>query len=131
MKKFLKVLSAVLVLSIGLTTVACGTKADADDVVEEDTVTSDPISEDILAGTWKGVDGEPSTLTLTKTGGYDDNAGDGLYIRGSYTVDAISNTMTVNESDYGMTIKYNVTLEGKVLTLQMDGGLPRKFCKID
>ena len=131
MKKFLKVIPAVLVLSIGLTTVACGAKVDTDPAAgEEQTVTSDPISEDILAGTWKGVDGELSTLTLGKNGSYVDDAGE-LYMSGSYTLDTVSYTMTVNESEYGMTFVYNVTLEGKVLTLQVDGGLPRKFCKIN
>ena len=130
MKKFIKVISAALLLSIGLSTFACGPKAEEPEEVEE-AVASDPISEDILAGTWKGFDGEISTLTLGKNGSYNDDAGDGMYIKGSYTLDTVSNTMTVNESEYGMTFVYNVTLDGKILTLQIDGGLPRKFCKID
>ena len=71
-----------------------------------------------------------STLTFAGNGSFSDDAGD-ISMSGTYTVDEISNIITVNESEYGMTFKYDCTLEGKVLTIQVSGGKPRKFCKID
>lgn len=82
-----------------------------------------------LYGTWKGTDGEISTLTLDKSGKYLDDAGDGLYIAGTFIVNEAAMTMTVDETDFGMVIVYHITYTGDTLTLQMDGGLPRKFVK--
>ncbi len=130
MKKFLRVLSVVLFLALGLSAFACSPKEEEEETEAVSEVESDPISMDILAGTYKGVNGEISTLTLGKNGSYVDDAGE-LYMSGTYTVDSVSYTMTVNESEYGMTFVYHVTLNGKVLTLQLDGGNERQFCKVE
>ena len=68
-------------------------------------------------------------VSFSKDGNYKDDAGDNLYIIGTYTVDEDAQTITVNESEYGMVFVYNFTIDGNKLTLQMDGGLPRSFTK--
>ena len=90
MRKLVKVFLPALLLAVGMTTFACGTKAEEEEVSIENAT---PINEDDL-------------------------------------IDTVSNTVTVNESEYGMSFTYDCTLEGNVLTLQVDGGNPRKFCKI-
>lgn len=128
MKKLIKVFLPVLLLAVGMTTAfACGTKAEEEEASVENTTS---INADDLLGTWKGVEGEISTLTFANNGTFSDDAGD-IYMSGTYSVDTVSNTITVNESEYGMTFVYNCTLEGNVLTIQVDGGKPRKFCKIN
>ena len=122
-----KVFLPVMFLLFGMTAFACGPK---EEEAEEVTENVTPINADDLVGTWKGVNGEISTLTLGKNGTYLDDAGD-LSISGTYTVDTVSNTMTVNESEYGMVFTYSCTLDGNVLTLQLDGGKARTFCKIN
>ena len=127
MRKLVKVFLPVLLLAFGMTIFACGPKAEEEEVSVENTT---PINADDLIGTWKGIEGEISTLTFAGNGSFSDDAGD-ISMSGTYTVDEISNIITVNESEYGMTFKYDCTLEGKVLTIQVSGGKPRKFCKID
>ena len=126
MRKLVKVFLPALLLAVGMTTFACGTKAEEEEVSIENAT---PINEDDLIGTWKGVEGEISTLTFSKSGSFKDDAGD-ISMSGTYFVDTVSNTVTVNESEYGMSFTYDCTLEGNVLTLQVNGGNPRKFCKI-
>ncbi|MCR5476561.1 MAG: hypothetical protein K6E92_02920 [Lachnospiraceae bacterium] len=52
-----------------------------------------------------------------------------MYIIGTYTVNEVERTMTVNESEYGMVFVYDVSLTDNTLTLQLSGGKPRKFLK--
>ncbi len=123
MKKTVRILSIVLVLVAALSLAACGKK----EVVVEQTVGGGS-SEDLL-GTWKGIGDEISTVSFTKSGVYRDDAGDGLYVNGTYTVDESACTITVNESDYGMVFVYDYTVADDKLTLQLSGGKARNFVR--
>lgn len=110
----------LLIMVIGIA--ACGNKeSDQESAVVH-------ASNDELVGKWKGTGNEISTLTLGSNGSYKDIAGE-LSVIGTYTVDEISGTLTVNEKDYGLVFTYSYELDGDSLTLQMDGGLPRTFAR--
>lgn len=125
MKKAVRIVAITLMLALALSFAACGKKAESE---PEPVVTNKATIQD-LYGTWKGIGGEISTVSFSKDGNYKDDAGDNLYIIGTYTVDEDAQTITVNESEYGMVFVYNFTIDGNKLTLQMDGGLPRSFTK--
>lgn len=125
MKKAERIVAITLMLVLALSFAACGKKAEPE---LEPVVTNKATIQD-LYGTWKGIGGEISTVSFSKDGNYKDDAGDNLYIIGTYTVDEDAQTITVNESEYGMVFVYNYTIDGNKLTLQMDGGLPRSFTK--
>lgn len=125
MKKAVRIVAITLILVLALSFAACGKKAEPE---PEPVVTNKATIQD-LYGTWKGIGGEISTVSFSKDGNYKDDAGDNLYIIGTYTVDEDAQTITVNESEYGMVFVYNYTIDGNKLTLQMDGGLPRSFTK--
>ena len=123
----MKKIKTVLSISFILLTVflcACSKQDSGSDQANVNT----QITIDDLAGKWKGTGNEISTLTLGKDGSYKDVA-EGVSIVGTYTIDAASGTMTVNESEYGMVFSYSYELSGNDLTLQMNGGLPRTFTK--
>ncbi|MBR4579880.1 MAG: hypothetical protein IKO32_01455 [Lachnospiraceae bacterium] len=124
MKKTVRVISVALILMMVLSAVACGKKAEP---VQTEEFTGG--SAQSLLGTWKGTAGEISTLSFTKDGKYMDNAGDGLYINGTYSVNESANTITVNEEEYGMVFVYNYSVSDNSLTLQLDGGKARKFTR--
>ena len=126
MNKFVKVLFASLLLPVALSVLACG-KTEVPE--EESTGTVQIIKAEDLVGTWKGTGDEISTVTFGANGSYLDDAGDGLYIKGTYRLDIIDDTITVYESEYGMTFTYDVTLSGDELTLQLSGGKPRTFIR--
>lgn len=119
-----KKLITVVMLMFVLCLAACGDRDDSSD--QQDSAVQ--VSAADLAGTWKGTDGEISTLTLGSNGSYMDDAGD-AYISGTYTVNASEGTITVNEDEYGLVFVYSYELAGDTLTLQMSGGLPRKFIR--
>ena len=126
MKKTVRIVSVVLLFMLMVTAFACGKKEEPAPVSE--TAAGGGSVED-LYGTWKGVGEEISTVSFTNSGLYRDDAGDGLYIAGTYTVDVNAQTITVNESDYGMVFVYHYSVKGETLTLQMDGGKQRIFVK--
>ena len=103
---------------------ACGDSTDT----ETQTESTDQTSAADLVGVWKGTAGEVSTLTLGSNGSYMDDAGD-VYIKGTYTVNTSDRTITVNESEYGLVFVYSYELADDTLTIQANGGLPRKFIK--
>ena len=119
-KKFITLILLMFVLCLA----ACGdtTDTDAQSDSAEQTSAAD------LVGTWKGTAGEISTLTLGSNGSYMDDAGD-VYVKGTYTVNTSEKTITVNESEYGLVFVYSYELADNTLTIQMNGGLPRKFIK--
>ncbi len=119
-KKFITVVFLMFVLCLA----ACGKSSDAGTQTESASQTS---AAD-LVGTWKGTDGEISTLTLGSSGSYRDDAGD-VYVSGTYSVNTAEKTITVNESEYGLVFVYSYELVDNTLTIQMNGGLPRKFIK--
>lgn len=119
-------MAALLSLFV-LTAFACGSKESQAQTSEQSA--GEAASAEDLYGTWKGINGEISTLSLAKNGSYMDNAGDGLYISGTYTVDEAAQTLTVNESEYGMVFVYHYSLSNNQLTLQLDGGKARNFAK--
>ena len=122
MKKNTKLSLIVLVLISVMGITACGKKeSEPEPVVVH-------ASSDELVGKWKGTGNEISTLTLGSNGSYKDIAGE-LSVIGTYTVDEISGTLTVNEKDYGLVFTYSYELDGDDLTLQLDGGLPRTFAR--
>ena len=125
MKKAERIVAITLMLVLALSFAACGKKAEP----EPEPVVMNKATIQDLYGTWKGIGGEISTVSFSKDGNYKDDAGDNLYIIGTYTVDEDAQTITVNESEYGMVFVYNYTIDGNKLTLQMDGGLPRSFTK--
>jgi len=127
MKKLTKTLITVMLASTALSLTACG-GSDKEETSTTAAETKRAISSDELWGTWKGTDGEPSTLTLGMGGSYNDNA-DFAHIIGTYVFDEVINTLTVYESEYGMTFTYSVDLNDGVLTIQTGGGKPRKFVK--
>jgi hypothetical protein len=127
MKKAVRVISVAMLMVLVLTAFACGKKEEAAPASE--VVTAGGGSVEDLYGTWKGVGEEISTVSFTNSGLYRDDAGDGLYIAGTYTVDVASQTITVNESDYGMVFVYSYSVKGNTLTLQVDGGKQRIFVK--
>ena len=122
MKKSAKILTTVLLLSIVFNITACGKNEPEQIPVETHASSAE------LVGKWKGTGKEISTLTLGADGSYKDIA-DIASIIGTYTVDEIAGTLTVNESEYGMVFTYSYDLSGNDLTLQLDGGLPRTFTK--
>lgn len=107
-----------------LSAVACSKKAET---VQTEGFTGG--SAQTLLGSWKGVEGEISTVSFTNDGKYMDNAGDGLYINGTYSVNEGAKTITVNEEEYGMVFVYNYSVSENSLTLQLDGGKARKFTR--
>ena len=125
MKKAVRIVAITLMLALALSFAACGKKAEPE---PEPVVTNKATIQD-LYGTWKGIGGEISTVSFSKDGNYKDDAGDNLYIIGTYTVDEDAQTITVNESEYGMVFTYSYELSGDNLTLQLKGGLPRTFIK--
>ena len=124
MKKTARVFSVALILLLVLGLAACNKKAAA-----EEEANTNPVTLNDLYGSWKGINGEISTVSFSKDGDYMDNAGDGLYVSGTYSFNEADQTVTVYEKEYGMVFVYSVTLSGNQLTLQMDGGLPRTFAK--
>ncbi len=125
MKKAVRIISVALLLMMVVTAFGCGKKEESAPASE----TSGGGSVEELYGTWKGVGEEISTVSFTNTGIYRDDAGDGLYINGTYTVDVNAQTITVNESEYGMVFVYAYSVKGNTLTLQLDGGKLRVFTK--
>ena len=122
MKRIIKTGMIVFLLIMVIGIAACGNKeSDQESAVVH-------ASSDELVGKWKGTGNEISTLTLGSNGSYKDIAGE-LSVIGTYTVDEISGTLTVNEKDYGLVFPYRYELDGDNLTLQMDGGLPRTFAR--
>lgn len=125
MKKTVKIISLTMILVLVLSAFACGKK---EEPALESTTTGTATAEDLL-GTWTGTAGEISTVSFSKSGSYMDNAGDGLYISGTYTVNEADQTVTVNEDEYGMVFVYHYTVDGNKMTLQIDGGKVRNFIK--
>ena len=125
MKKSVKIFLTMLLLVVTFCLAACDKEESTEN---EQATTKVHASASELVGKWKGTEGEVSTLTLGATGSYKDDAGD-LYMIGTYTVDSAAGPLTANESEYGMVITYSYDLTGNTLTLQMNGGLPRKFIK--
>ena len=125
MKKTVKIISITMILVLVLSAFACGKK---EEPAQESTTTGTATAEDLL-GTWTGTAGEISTVSFSKSGSYMDNAGDGLYISGTYTVNEADQTVTVNEDEYGMVFVYHYTVDGNKMTLQIDGGKVRNFIK--
>lgn len=119
-KKFITLILLMFVLCL----TACGDSTDTDTQAD----TAEQASAADLVGTWKGTAGEISTLTLGSNGSYMDDAGD-VYVNGTYTVNTSEKTITVNESEYGLVFVYSYELADNTLTIQMNGGLPRKFIK--
>ncbi|MCR5740096.1 MAG: hypothetical protein K6G43_09805 [Lachnospiraceae bacterium] len=119
-----KKLIAVVLLMFALCLTACG---DSTDTTAQADSTEQTSAAD-LAGTWKGTAGEISILTLGSNGSYMDDAGD-VYIKGTYTVNTSDRTITVNESEYGLVFVYSYELADDTLTIQTNGGLPRKFIR--
>lgn len=117
-------LLTVFLLMFVLCLTACGDSTDT----ETQTESTDQTSAADLVGVWKGTAGEVSTLTLGSNGSYMDDAGD-VYIKGTYTVNTSDRTITVNESEYGLVFVYSYELADDTLTIQANGGLPRKFIK--
>lgn len=115
-----------MLMLVVLSALACGKKEDTAPASESAVAAS---SVEDLWGTWKGIDGEISTVSFAKSGAYRDDAGDGLYVAGTYKVDEAAQTIIVNESEYGMVFEYHFTIDGNVLTMQLDGGKARKFVK--
>lgn len=132
MKKTTKILSITLLLVLAVSLTACvkpdGPNTNSGSGSTEQAAASDPIKAADLIGTWKGTDGEPSTMTFYKDANYLDDAGMAK-IEGTYSVDEALQTITVYEKDYGMTFTYHMKMEGEKLVIQLDGGLPRKFVK--
>jgi uncharacterized lipoprotein YehR (DUF1307 family) len=124
MKKYTKLVFALLACLLIFSIAACGKKADD----SATSVSSDPILASDLIGSWKGTGEELSTVTFREDGTYRDDAGD-IYISGTYEFDALSRTVTVHENEYGMTFTYYVTLSGNNLTMQISGGKVRTFSK--
>ena len=122
MKKLIKLNLIVLLLIAVIGITACGKKESEQEPVVVHA------SSDELVGKWKGTGDEISTLTLGSNGSYKDIAGE-LSVIGTYTVDEIAGTLTVNEKDYGLVFTYSYELDGDNLTLQLDGGLPRTFAR--
>ena len=123
MKKAIKLVSTALLLTMLLCVTACG----KDETEETAPVTHASAEE--LVGRWKGTGKEISTLTLGAKGSYSDVAEGVASITGTYTVDSIAGTLTVNEKEYGMVFTYSYDLSGDNLTLQLEGGNPRTFVK--
>lgn len=119
-KKFITLILLMFVLCLTV----CGDSTDTDTQAD----TAEQTSAADLVGTWKGTAGEISTLTLGSNGSYMDDAGD-VYVNGTYTVNTSEKTITVNESEYGLVFVYSYELADNTLTIQMNGGLPRKFIK--
>ena len=126
MKKTAKIITTTLLLLFVASALACGKKTASEPAAA---VATTPAKAEDLYGTWKGTGHEISTVSFAKTGAYRDDAGDGLYVSGTYTVDEASQTITVNEEEYGMTFVYDFTVDGNKLTLQMNGGNLRTFVK--
>lgn len=123
MKKFVKIMSLVLMLFVVISISACAEPADT----AAKTGGSSFNAAD-LVGKWKGTGDEISTLTFGKDGKYKDDAGIAV-VEGTYTVDEEAGTLTVNEKEYGLVFVYSVELSGKNLTIQTDYGVPRTFTK--
>ena len=119
-----KKLIGLVLLMFALCLAACG---DSTDTTAQADSTEQTSAAD-LVGTWKGTAGEISTLTLGSNGSYMDDAGD-VYIKGTYTVNTSDRTITVNESEYGLVFVYSYELADDTLTIQTNGGLPRKFIR--
>ena len=126
MKKTVRIIAIAMLMLVVLSALACGKKEDTAPASESAVAAS---SVEDLWGTWKGIDGEISTVSFAKSGAYRDDAGDGLYVAGTYKVDEAAQTIIVNESEYGMVFEYHFTIDGNVLTMQLDGGKARKFVK--
>lgn len=122
MKKSVKLLSVVLMLVMLFCITACGKEETAQASEETHASAAE------LVGKWKGTEGEISTLTLGADGSYKDIAGD-ISIIGTYTVDSVNGTLTVNEKEYGMVFTYSYELTDDKLTLQLNGGNPRNFLR--
>ena len=122
MKRIVKLSLVILMLIMVIAFAGCGKKEDDQQPAETHASSAE------LIGKWKGTGNEVSTLTLGSDGTYKDIAGDASVI-GTYTVDEVSGTLTVNEKEYGLVITYSYELDGNDLTLQMNGGLPRTFAK--
>ena len=126
MKKTAKtIVSVSLLLLIVLCLAACGKKEEASEAAPA----GGNVTKEDLYGTWRGINGEISTVTFAKDGTYSDNAGDGLRIDGKYTVDEAAGTITVYEKEYGMVFEYYANIDGNQLTLQLNGGKARNFAK--
>ena len=121
-------ISLILIILMTLCLAACGGHDDEETTTETEAQSLQPFNRDDLVGTWKGTQGEPSTLTLGKNGSYRDVA-DFASIIGSYIVDPALRTITVNESEYGRVFVYHFELSDNELTIQTNGGLPRHFVK--
>ncbi len=122
MKRSVQLLSVVLMLVMLFCITACGKEENAQASEETHASAAE------LVGKWKGTEGEISTLTLGADGSYKDIAGD-ISIIGTYTVDSVSGTLTVNEKEYGMVFTYSYELTDDKLTLQLNGGNPRNFLR--
>ena len=125
MKKAVRIVLVAMLLLFAMSAVACGKKEETAPASEQ----TEAASAEDLFGTWKGIDGEISTVSFAKSGAYRDDAGDGLYVAGTYKVDEAAQTILVNESEYGMVFEYHFSISNNVLTMQLDGGKARKFVK--
>ena len=125
MKKAVKLVLVTVMLLFVLSALACGKSSEP---ASESVQTEAATAEDLL-GTWKGIGGEISTVSFAKNGAYRDDAGGDLYVAGTYKVDEASQTITVNEEEYGMVFVYDFSISNNTLTLQMNGGKERRFAK--
>lgn len=126
MKKFSRTLLICLVSAIfALSLTACGgDKKDTEESTTAAALRGGKIED--LYGTWKGTQG--GTFTFSEDGTCLDQY-DSIKIEGTYSVDEILGTISVTDSETGMTFTYSYVIDGNSLTIQMGGGLPRKFTK--
>lgn len=83
-----------------------------------------------LVGTWKGTGNEHATITFKNDGSFKEKGiSADADMSGTYTIDETNKIVVCNEKEYGLSFKYNYTLDGDNLTLQMDIGYPRTFSK--
>lgn len=83
-----------------------------------------------LVGSWVGTGNEHATVTFKNDGTFTDKGnGKDADMSGTYTIDETNKVVVCTEKDYGLVFRYNYTISGNDLTLQMDIGLPRTFSK--
>ena len=117
----------LLILAISVT--ACGNKTENAAAGTEDAATVKVTKED-LYGTWHGIGTETgTTLSFTKDGNCRDQNGD-LVVAGPYSVNEDAQTLTVTDTEIGMSFTYSMSMsENGQLTIQVNGGRPRNFAK--
>lgn len=117
----------LLILAISVT--ACGSKAGNTAAGAEETEGVKVTKED-LYGTWRGIGTESgTTLSFSKDGNCRDQNGD-LVVAGPYSVNEDAQTLTVTDTEIGMSFTYSMSMsENGQLTIQVNGGRPRNFAK--